>query len=96
MFFRAAHAGLRGAAPKLIERKLSYSTQILNHLIAEAEDRCATSPLLGLFVHPDNQRAIRVYERGGFVPFSHTYTDKATGVSYRSMLYQLPSHGPHA
>jgi GNAT superfamily N-acetyltransferase len=70
-------------------REGRYSSQILDHLIAEATDRSAVSPLLGLFVHPDNERAIRVYQRVGFVPYTHTYTDKTTGVVYRSMLYEL-------
>jgi RimJ/RimL family protein N-acetyltransferase len=70
-------------------REGRYSSQILDHLIAEATDLSDVSPLLGLFVHPDNQRAIKLYERAGFVPFSHTYTDKKTGVVYRSMIYEL-------
>jgi GNAT superfamily N-acetyltransferase len=70
-------------------REGRYSSQILDHLIAEATDRTDVLPLLGLFVHPDNHRAIRLYERAGFKPFSHTYTDKATGIVYRSMIYEL-------
>jgi RimJ/RimL family protein N-acetyltransferase len=70
-------------------REQRYSTQILDHLIAEATDRTDTAPLLGLFVHPDNHRAIRAYERAGFTRFSHTYKDKETGVVYISMIYPL-------
>jgi GNAT superfamily N-acetyltransferase len=66
-----------------------YSSQILGHLIAEALGRTAVSPFLGLFVHPQNLRAVRVYQRVGFTPFSHTYRDKATGVVYQSMILDL-------
>jgi GNAT superfamily N-acetyltransferase len=75
-------------------REGRYSSLILDHLIAEATDRSDVSPLLGLFVHPDNQRAVKVYERGGFAPYWYTYTDKATGVVYRSMIYELRRSGP--
>jgi ribosomal protein S18 acetylase RimI-like enzyme len=63
-------------------------------LIAEATDRIAVSPLLGLFVHPQNQRAISVYQRSGFTLFAHTCTDKTTRVVYRSMLYDLRRANP--
>ncbi len=76
-------------------REGRYSSQILDHLITEAARLSATVPVLGLFVHPENQRAIKVYERAGFQPFSHTYTDKVSGVTYRSMIrdLQAPSAG---
>jgi GNAT superfamily N-acetyltransferase len=70
-------------------REGRYSSQVLDHLIAEATDRTDTQPLLGLFVHTDNHRAIKLYERAGFTTFSHTYTDKTTGIVYRSMIYPL-------
>ena len=43
-------------------------------------------PILGLFVHPENKRAIKAYERAGFTLFSKTYHDKATGITYLSMI----------
>jgi GNAT superfamily N-acetyltransferase len=66
-----------------------YSSQILDHLIVEAARLPTDIPFLGLFVHPDNHRAIRVYERHGFQQFSQTATDKATGVIYRGMIRSL-------
>jgi GNAT superfamily N-acetyltransferase len=70
-------------------REERYSSQILDHLLAEADARADAMPLLGLFVHPDNQRAVAVYQRVGFVPFSHTYTDPVSHLVYRSMLRRL-------
>jgi ribosomal protein S18 acetylase RimI-like enzyme len=46
-------------------------------------------PAVGLFVHADNHAAIRLYERFAFRPFSHTYTDPATGRTYRSFVRPL-------
>jgi len=61
----------------------------MRHLLAEAEAWPGSSPALGLFVHPDNHAAIKLYERFGFQPFSHTFTDQATGVTYRSFVRAL-------
>lgn len=70
-------------------REGRYSAQILDHLILEAAKLVLAVPVLGLFVHPSNVRACKVYERAGFQAFSRTYTDKTTGVTYRSMLRLL-------
>jgi RimJ/RimL family protein N-acetyltransferase len=70
-------------------REGRYSTQILDHLIVEAARLEGILPVLGLFVHPANQRAVKVYERAGFQPYTQTYTDKATGVIYSSMIRGL-------
>ena len=43
-----------------------YSAQILDDLVAEAEQDGKTHPVLGLFVHKDNQRAIKFYKEAGF------------------------------
>lgn len=66
-----------------------YSSQILDHLLDEAGRLPLDQPSIGLFVHPDNGRAIRAYERAGFQRFSHTYADPATGVVYSSMVRRL-------
>ncbi len=63
-----------------------YSSQIMRHLIAEALSWPGSQPALGLFVHPDNQAAIKLYERFGFRRFHHTYTDPDSGVTYLSMV----------
>jgi GNAT superfamily N-acetyltransferase len=70
-------------------REDRYSSRILDHLVAEATERSDVSPLLGLFVHPANQRAVKLYQRAGFEPFHHTFTDRTTGIVYRSMIYEL-------
>src|SRR5262249_3651062 len=74
-------------------REARQSSLLLAQLVAEATERTETLPLLGLFVLPENHRAVKLYERAGFAPFSHTYTDKATGVVYRSMIYELRRQG---
>jgi len=66
-----------------------YSSQILDDLILTAAQLKLDAPILGLFVHPENQRAIKAYERAGFIMFSKTYIDKATNVEYRSMIRRL-------
>lgn len=43
-----------------------YSAQILDDLVAEAELDAKTHPVLGLFVHKDNHRAIKFYKDAGF------------------------------
>lgn len=67
-----------------------YSAQILDDLIFEATTHKERYPLLGLFVHSENKRAIRVYEKANFQRFSKTYTDPATGITYISMILRLP------
>jgi GNAT superfamily N-acetyltransferase len=69
-----------------------YSTQILDHLIHEARRHTDRHLLLGLYVDPRNGRAIRAYEKAGFVPFHHTYGDDR--VEYRSMLLKLSPLAP--
>jgi GNAT superfamily N-acetyltransferase len=66
-----------------------YSSQIMRHLLTEASAWPGQPPAVGLFVHPDNQAAARLYERFGFHPFFHTYTDPATGVVYRGFIRAL-------
>lgn len=43
-----------------------FSAQILDDLVAEAQLDAKTHPILGLFVHKDNARAIRFYKEAGF------------------------------
>jgi ribosomal protein S18 acetylase RimI-like enzyme len=63
-----------------------YSSQIMRHLLVEAHYWPGSLPAVGLFVHPENLAAIRLYERFGFRSFHHSYTDKATGVTFLSFV----------
>lgn len=59
-----------------VDAKFRYSNQALAHIRFEAIEMLqshrkagrTTLPLLSLFVHRDNRRAIRLYEKSGFVP----------------------------
>jgi GNAT superfamily N-acetyltransferase len=66
-----------------------YSSQIMRHLLKEADAWPGQPPAVGLFVHPDNHSAVKLYERFGFQLFFHTYTDRDTGVVYRSLVRPL-------
>lgn len=66
-----------------------YSSQIMRHLLEEAKNWPGRLPAVGLFVHPDNQAAIKLYERFGFRAFHHTNTDPGTGVTYISRVRPL-------
>jgi GNAT superfamily N-acetyltransferase len=66
-----------------------YSSQIMRHLLDEAHPWPGQLPGVGLFVHPNNHAAIKLYERFGFRPFSHTFTDRATKVTYLGYLRRL-------
>jgi GNAT superfamily N-acetyltransferase len=69
--------------------KERYSSQIMEHLLAEALAWPGKPLAVGLFVRPENVGAIKLYERFGFRPFGHTYTDPQTGVTYRSFIRPL-------
>jgi ribosomal protein S18 acetylase RimI-like enzyme len=67
-----------------------YSAYLMDDVIAEARRiQHDDAPYLGLLVHAQNQRAIRVYEKAGFVIVPGVYKDKATGVEYTRMLLDL-------
>jgi GNAT superfamily N-acetyltransferase len=66
-----------------------YSSQVMLHLLQEADAWPGQPPALGLFVHPENHAAIKLYERFGFQPFFHTFTDQSAGVVYRSFIRPL-------
>lgn len=65
-----------------------YARFVLQHLIGEATLRFEVSPLLALFVHPDNAVAIHVYEKAGFRCTEHVrYLDGDT--AYLGMIREL-------
>jgi hypothetical protein len=46
-------------------------------------------PLLGLFFHPMNARAIKACKAAGFAEYFRKFTDHADNVEYVSMLLKL-------
>jgi len=56
-----------------------YSSQILDDLVAEAEQDAKTHPVLGLFVHKDNDKALKFYRDAGFSDELVQRLNKATG-----------------
>jgi RimJ/RimL family protein N-acetyltransferase len=71
------------------EKDDRYSSQVMRHLIAEAHAWPARLPAVGLFVHPDNHAAIKLYERFHFRPFHHSYRDSVSGVTYLGFVRPL-------
>lgn len=72
-------------------RQDRYSAQILRDLIETARTHTERRPLLGLYVHPQNLRAIRAYENAGFAPFSKTYRAYPNQPEYVSKILSLTS-----
>lgn len=71
-----------------------YSTQILKHLVMEARRGLnSRQPYLGLYVHPENERAIRCYRKFGFTDFPHPFQHPDAGVAYLSMVLLLKYWG---
>jgi len=68
-----------------------YINDIMSHLIAAAQAEVASGrlPVLGLFVHPGNQRAIDKYKSFGFEPTSERDIDPVTRVEYIGMLLRI-------
>lgn len=72
------------------DRDQRYSSLIVDDLIAEAQERQSDRlPLLGLFVHPLNEQAKRLYRRKGFRAFSKRQWVEETQAWYESMLLTL-------
>jgi RimJ/RimL family protein N-acetyltransferase len=64
-----------------------FSDQIMDHLIYEAQQHTERNRALGLFVHPDNHRAIAAYQRAGFSMFSQRYKNE-DDIEYLSMVLE--------
>ena len=72
-----------------------YAGQILNHLIYEARWKLTErQPCLALYVHPDNERAIKFYRKMEFRDFPQTWANPDNGAIYRSMVLKLTPHTP--
>ncbi len=79
---RRQYHGQPGPPAPIEER---FSMQIMRDLIDEAH-KLGQSPLLALYVHPQNAKAIRLYTRLGFRNYSKTWTDPQSGVVYQGMI----------
>jgi ribosomal protein S18 acetylase RimI-like enzyme len=68
-----------------------YASKILDDLIAKAFQARNERPLLVLYVHVNNARAIAFYQRSyfGFVELHKPYTDPNTGWQYKRMVLVL-------
>jgi ribosomal protein S18 acetylase RimI-like enzyme len=69
--------------------KRRYSIQIVDDLIDEALALAHTHPVVGLCVHPENERAIKLYKQYGFTENLEPFTDKLTGITYLKMAMIL-------
>ncbi len=70
---------------------VKYADQILDHLRFEATEAVKTDgrlPLLGLFVDPRNEKAIRLYRRHGFRIYSQT-SPNPNGPEFQGMVLDL-------
>ncbi|HYV37983.1 MAG TPA: GNAT family N-acetyltransferase [Gemmataceae bacterium] len=66
-----------------------YASQILKFILAQAQEMADIEPVIGLFVHPKNQAAIRFYQRFGFADYPHQYVDPTTKIAYQAMVRPL-------
>jgi len=57
--------------------------------IQDGKESTSFGIILILFVHIENPRAIRYYERAGFTELHKPYTDKTTGRVYKRMVLLL-------
>jgi ribosomal protein S18 acetylase RimI-like enzyme len=84
--FQGGPPGARG-----IER---YSSKIIRHLVSEARKHGERQPFLGLYVHPENEKAIGLYRREHFADFSQKCWHEEAGVHYSSMILKLADYPP--
>ena len=68
--------------PRDDDRNDRYASQIMKHLLTVAEQWPGNPPAVGLYVHPANLAAIKLYERFDFHAFHTSYADKTSGVTY--------------
>lgn len=75
--------------PEGCDRDSRYSPQIMAHVLEQAALWPVPMPAVGLFVHPENAAAIRLYTHYDFEPFHTQWKCKQTGVVYRGYLRRL-------
>jgi GNAT superfamily N-acetyltransferase len=88
--FKGEPASDQSSDPEIDGR---YSSQIMRHLIDTASEipvsLPADPPVLGLFVHPENKPAMKLYERFGFRKIGPPYQCPNTGVVYNKYAVDL-------
>lgn len=79
--------------PADVPPEWQYSSQIIRHLIGEAiretQEHPGRVPIIGLYVEPENQRAVGFYRRLGFQAYEKQFVDK--GTAYVAMFRRLPT-----
>lgn len=76
--------------PKGAEKAERYSTKIMNHLIHQARQYEERLPFLGLYVHPNNDRAIGFYLSTGFIWLKgQAAKNPSAGVDYPGMILKI-------
>lgn len=70
-------------------REGRYAFQILDDLLGEASVDQNAYPVLGLCVHRDNKKAIKLYKNFGFDVDLEPFKDKENGREYRKMAHIL-------
>ncbi len=68
------------------DRDQRYSSQIMSDLLATAQQWQGSYPALGLFVHPENVAAIKLYTRFEFRRFEREFKDPKTGQIYHGYV----------
>lgn len=68
-----------------------YFREMMEHCVNEAIEaqKEGRAPLLGLYVHPANRKAIEIYTRFGFEMFAQTYFDQASNTTYLAMIRRV-------
>jgi hypothetical protein len=79
--------------PKDVAPEERFAVQILDHLIHEATTRIHREPLIGLMVDEENKRAIRYYEKAGFIRLPKPY--HRAGLNYLRMALDISAFVPH-
>jgi GNAT superfamily N-acetyltransferase len=73
------------------EETARYSTVILRDIMSKASRRCGPKKAIGLYVHPDNGKAMTLYERNGFQKLTHIQWDSPRfHKTYYGMVLYLP------
>ena len=79
----------QGQPPPPSPKEQRYSVRVLDDLINQASEDKETHPVLGLFVHKDNVKAIRLYQAAGFTDDLDPLRNKAGEIEYLRMAVIL-------